>query len=359
MKKYKKIDFAVLELGKGLCAKKILDGILKFVAKIRKDVLEERGVVIPNIRIIKNAKLRPFEYAIKVCGTEAARFELEEDSFLAIDTGDAKGKVEGKTVKEPVFRMPAYWISAGVKNKAKKSGYAVVPFERVACVHLQEIITKNLSSAITIQYVEELMDEINAENPALTGQLVVGCGNMSLPVIKNVLRGLLEEDVSVANIVPILEAISDTTGTSNTDIDCLVEKARVAIASDIITPLIQDNELPAISLSQDFSEWLLENKGCLFDKSVSEKTITQIANIVKKNGYTPVILCPREVRKIARTFISEICFFQGFRFFSIEEVTTARKLNDSLCVRCIATVGERIVPKSEEKLENCGDKKIA
>lgn len=209
MEKYRKLDLFTLELGSDLCLEKCLNEILKTIPLIREDVFDKYGVVIPNVRVKGNKTLKPLEYVIKVNGYSSGRFEFRKNSFLILDTGSVKTEMSGKPVKEPVFGSPGLWITKGRKAEAEKNGYVVLSFSRIIKVHLSETIKENLSSVITTQYVGELMDEVLKENEFLCTQIVKKYENAALTVVKLVLCSLLDEEVSIRNLIPILETISN------------------------------------------------------------------------------------------------------------------------------------------------------
>ena len=209
MEKYRKLDLFTLELGSDLCLEKCLNEILKTIPLIREEIFDKYGVVIPNVRVKNNKTLKPLEYVIKVNGYSSRKFEFRKNSFLILDTGSVKAEMSGKPVKEPVFGAPGLWITKGRKAEAEKNGYVVLSFSRIIRVHLSETVKENLSSVITTQYVGELLDEVLKENEFLCTQIVKKYENAALTVVKLVLCSLLDEEVSIRNLIPILETISN------------------------------------------------------------------------------------------------------------------------------------------------------
>lgn len=346
MEKYRKLDLFTLELGSDLCLEKCLNEILKTIPLIREEIFDKYGVVIPNVRIKDNKTLKPLEYVIKVNGYSSGRFEFRKNSFLILDTGSVKTEMSGKPAKEPVFGVPGLWITKGRKAEAEQNGYAVLTAERMIKVHLIETIKENLSSVITTQYVGELLDEVLKENEFLCTQIVKKYGNASLTVVKLVLCSLLDEEISVRNLIPILETISNEPEYERAKLQSLVNKVRCAIVPDIIGSLgNSNNNIKALVLSQKLSQYMFENitetGEIAFDPVTRKLFFNELSSKISEitvQGFSPVVLCVESLRySVKLLLVSE--GISNIHVFSDMELSIAvRKLNISLQV--FATIGE-------------------
>ena len=346
MDKYKKLDLFTLELGSDLCLEKCLNEILKTIPLIRGEIFDKYGVAIPSIRIRENKKLKPLEYVIKVNGFGSGRFEFRKNSFLILDTGFVKTEMSGKPAKEPVFGVPGLWITKGRKAEAEKNGYVVLPFSRIIRVHLSETIKENLSSVITTQYVGELLDEVLKGNEFLCTQIVKKYGNASLTVVKQVLCSLLDEEVSIRNLIPIFETISNEPKYERAKLQVLVNKVRCAIVPDIIGSLGNSkNDIKALMLSQKLSDHMFDNLTetgeIAFDPAIRRLVIKELSSKISEitvQGFSPVVLCVEPLRySVKLLLVSE--GISNIHVFSDMELSIAvRNLNISLQV--FATIGE-------------------
>ena len=350
MEKYRNLDLFTLELGSELCLEKCLNEILKTIPLIREEIFDKYGVVIPSIRIRENKKLKPLEYVIKVNGYSSGRFEFRKNSFLILDTGFVKTEMSGKSVKEPVFGAPGLWITKGRKAEAEKNGYVVLSFSRIIRVHLSETIKENLSSVITTQYVGELLDEVLKENEFLCTQIVKKYENAALTVVKMVLCSLLDEEVSIRNLIPILETISNEPKYDRAKLQVLVNKVRCAIIPDIIDSLGDcNNYIKALFFSQKLSEHMFDNlteTGEIAFDPVTRKLFynelsLKISEMIDQ-GLSPVVLCVEPLRySVKLLLVSE--GISNIHVLSDMEMTAAiRKMNTSLQV--FATIGEDFEP---------------
>ena len=350
MEKYRKLDLFTLELGSDLCLEKCLNEILKTISLIREEIFDKYGVVIPNVRVKNNNTLKPLEYVIKVNGYSSGRFEFRKSSFLILDTGFVKTEMSGKPVKEPVFGAPGLWITKGKKAEAEKNGYVVLPFSRIIRVHLSETIKENLSSVITTQYVGELLDEVLKENEFLCTQIVKKYGNASLSVVKLVLCSLLDEEVSIRNLIPILETISNEQKYERAKLQVLVNKVRCAIIPDVIDSLGDcNNDIKALLFSQKLSEYMFDNLTetgkIAFDpvtrKLFSNEISLKISEIINQ-GFSPVVLCVEPLRYSVKILLDSQGISNIHVLSDMEMTAAIKKMNISLQV--FATIGEDFEP---------------
>ena len=346
MNKYKQIDLFTLELGIALCQEASLNSILKTITSIRENIFEQYGVVIPSVRVKDNKSLSPFEYVIKISGLETARYELKKDSLLILDLGNVTSKMRGTKSKDPTYGLPAIWISSARKEEAKEKGYFIVTQEKLIRTLLFEEITKNLAEVITTQYVEDLLNEIIVSNHALCDQIARKHGAESVSIIKEVLKALLKDQVNITDIISILETIANSAKTNCENIDCLVDKCRVAIAPYIISPLITDGNLNLISIVIKFSNYILDHSKDILSYSYDRKILSQFRNellsILDNLEITPVIVCFDRIRKEVSFIINELALLPGIKVITDKELAAVRNRIHISNAEVIATVGENL-----------------
>lgn len=346
MEKYRKLDLFTLELGSDLCLEKCLNEILKTIPLIREETFDKNGVVIPNVRVKDNKTLKPLEYVIKVNGYAAGRFEFKKNSILILDIGFVKTKMTGKPAKEPVFGVPGLWITNGKRVEAEQNGYVTLTAPKLIRAHLQEMIKENLSTVITTQYVGELLDEVLKENEFLCTQIVEKYGNASLNVVKLVLCSLLDEEVSIRNLIPILETISNEPKYDRAKLQVLVNKVRCAIVPDIICSLgNSNNNIKALILSQKLSDHMFDNfmetGEIVFDPAIRRMIIKELSSKISEminQGFSPVVLCVEQLRYSVKILLDSQGISNIHVFSDMEMAAAIRKMNTSFQV--FATIGE-------------------
>ena len=164
-----------LEVGYGLV--NLVDSeqngdLLERITHIRKQFALDWGVIVPSVKIRDNLELKPGGYLIKIKGIEIAEGDLVSDHFLAMDPGTVIEKIEGVETKEPVFGLPAVWITEDQKENAQYNGYTVVDLATIVATHLTEILKSNLHEIFGKEELANIMDKMKEDNPKLIGELV-------------------------------------------------------------------------------------------------------------------------------------------------------------------------------------------
>ncbi len=227
------IDPIEFEFGYGLIP--IVDAkqggdLLDRVVMIRRQIALELGLVIPVIRLRDNIQLRPSEYAIKIRGVQVAGGELMIGHYLAMSPGIDDPNVKGIPTEEPTFGMPALWIDASMRPRAEAAGYTVVDPPTVVATHLTEVLKRHAHELLGRQETKALLDHIKSTAPAVVEDLVPN--TLSIGQVQRVLANLLQEKVSIRDLVTILETLADAS-TVTKDTDALTEQVRQALARHI------------------------------------------------------------------------------------------------------------------------------
>lgn len=306
-----KIDPLELEIGYRLIP--LVDteqggDLLERITKIRRQMALQLGLVLPPIRVRDNIQLKPRDYSIKLRGIEIAHGEIHVGNFLAMNPGIATEALDGIDTTEPVFGLPATWISENQKERAEILGYTVFDPSTVIATHLTEIVKRYASEILTRQDVQTLLDHIKGESPAVVEELVPGL--LSIGEIQRVLQNLLKERISIRDLTPILEALANW-GRSTKDPDVLSEYARQALARSICQQYALPNgTMPVITLQpqleQAISEAVSRNEMGMMvnlEPNLAQKIINAISREVEKaaqKGYQPLIICSAKIRLVLR-----------------------------------------------------------
>ncbi len=332
-----KLDELSLEIGYALIPlvdKNMGAELLSRVKRIRREAALDLGLVIPSIHIMDQMELAPEEYSFKIRGIEVGRGKLKLGHFMCLNTGQVPKEKElvGEATKDPAFGMDAIWLPDSKRAEAENVGYAVIDAPTTIATHLTELIRRNASKILSRQSVSEILEEIKKTNPVVVDEVTTGDHRFSYGEIEAVLKNLLEEQVSIRNMVVILETLGDY-GKITHDPWTLTEKVREALGSQICQQYAdEDKTLHVLNLSQSLSQKILDHKADLpgkgpiaaFDpvdaRSYISKISTSVAAVREKN-YLPIILCPAEVRRLVKS--STEMEMPGLIVLSINEVVTA------------------------------------
>lgn len=254
-----KMEEIELEFGYGLIPLADQDqggDLLDRIIMIRRQIAVELGLVVPVIRLRDNIQLSPNEYAIKIKGVTVSRGEVLFDHFLAMDSGTGDGEIDGIDTIEPAFGLPAKWISESEREKAEIFGYTVVDPPSVIATHLTEIIKQKSYELLGKQETKELMENIREDYPAVLDDLVPNI--LSLGEVQKVLSNLLREQVSIRDLVTILETLSEYARITN-DMDLLTEYVRQRLSGYITNKYVRDNKLQVIVLDGHLEELIMNS----------------------------------------------------------------------------------------------------
>jgi len=161
---------------------------------------------------------------------EFASGELMPHRYLAIDPGGVEEEIQGIETVEPAFGLKAKWITEGEKEAAELKGYTVVEAPAVLATHLTEVIKQHAYEILSRQDVQELLDKIKVDYPAVVENLVPQA--ISLGGVHRVLQNLLQEQVPIRDMITILETIEDYAPTTK-DPEMLTEYVRHALSRTI------------------------------------------------------------------------------------------------------------------------------
>ena len=198
------------------------------------------GVVIPPIKVKDNLQLQGPEYRLILKGEEHARGEIHADRWLAMNASDSKEVLDGIQTTEPVYKLPATWISNVEKKKAELKGFTVVDATTVLVTHLSETIKQQAAEILTRQDVQHLLDNLKETHATVINELIPA--QLSIGQVHRVLQNLLAEGLSIRNLSEILERVSDVAPHTKNP-DELSEHARLALTKTICKPYISDDGL--------------------------------------------------------------------------------------------------------------------
>ncbi len=305
-----KVDPVEIELGYSLIA--LVDetqggDVFKRIANVRKQLAIELGIILPPVRVRDNLQLEPEEYVIKIRGIEISRNVLHPNMLLAMNPGTAEGEIRGIKVTEPVFGLPATWISNADRENAEIMGFTVVEAATVLITHLTELIRRNADKLLTRQDIRHLIENLKSDYPALVEE--INPDSLPISTIQKVLQNLLREGIPVRDLPLILEALLEYYKVTK-NIDVLTEFVRHNL-SETIKKLYQDQNgvIHAISLDPQL-EQIMTNALQSGSQATSSPTLGLSPDMIKQinenlseaideitmTGYLPIVICSAQIR---------------------------------------------------------------
>ena len=310
------IDNLSLELGYALIPlvnKEKGAELLERITRIRNEAKLDMGFVIPKIHIQDNMTLPPNEYSFKIKGIEAGHAEIRLGYYMCMDTGSVIHQLKGEKTKDPTFGMDAIWLPEDQRQEAEEAGYVVVDPPTIIATHITELIRTNAAKMLGRQEVSSIIETVKEKNPVLVKE-VMETAQFTYGQIQKVLQNLLEENVSIRDIITILETLANYAAISKDPRD-LTEKVREALGLQICLQYADsaDHKLRVIQLSEGFTSLLQTNAVFPPDGSKPQVALDPVdrrkwigavsaclARVTEK-GYQPIILCTQAVRPLVKS----------------------------------------------------------
>jgi flagellar biosynthesis protein FlhA len=282
--------------------------LLDRITNIRRRSALEMGLIVPPIRIRDNMELESSSYSILIKGVEVGGGLLQVGRLMAMDSGEVVEKIDGSEFTEPVFGLKAIWVDPEVRGTAEQRGYTVVDCPTIIATHLTEIIKRHADEILGRQEVQQLVDNIKNDYPAVINELISE-RKMSLGDIQKVLQNLLRERVSIRNMITILETLASYAEFSK-DTGLLTEYVRVALSRQICKEYAdRTNTMSVITVDPEIENLLrssihddpIEGRVLGLDPDTHGgiiKSFTDSYMKARSAGYTPVFLVSPHIRSV-------------------------------------------------------------
>jgi len=218
------------------------------IGALRRKFAQDLGIIIPLVRLRDNITLEPTAYEIRLFDHIVAKGRLEPDMFLAMDSGNVQSKVEGIKTTEPVYGLPALWITPANKEKAELNGYTVIDPESVFITHLSETLRKHADELLTREDVQLLVERLRKTQPSLVGEVVGLDKNVSVGILQRVLKNLLKDGIPIRELTIILESLGENAAKTKNPV-ALTEMVRKSLSRTITEQFRDENgRISAITL---------------------------------------------------------------------------------------------------------------
>jgi len=312
------MDTMQIELGYGLVS--LADtqkggDLLERVTGVRRNFATEMGVLIPPIRLRDNLQLGTNEYRFVLKGNPIAQGQLMPAHWLAMNATNSKTTLKGVPTVEPVFQLPATWVTTIERKSAEMAGYTVVDAPSVLVTHLSETIRHHCHEILTRQDVQLLLDNLKQTNSAVVNELIPA--QLSVGQVQRILQNLLVEGISIRNLAGILEKVGDYAAFTKNP-DELSEHARRALGTQLTKPFQTENGgLRAITidprLEQQLSQGVRQSPSeiaLVIDPKLARHVIDALSRFVQQMlsaGHPPVVLCAPQLRLAFRRFFENTC----------------------------------------------------
>ena len=302
----------VLDPGTGLDAR---------IANMRNHVASSYGMVLPEIRLTDEPSLGPGTYIMRIQGVEQARARLRPDHILALTPDEATGLPSGEDVKEPVYGAPARWIDGAHQDEAALAGVTLVTPAEVLATHLLEIVKRNFPRLLTLKSLRRILEEMTNlsdqrradANRRMLDELIPD--KVPMDLLHQVLRLLLEEQVSIRNLPLILEAIVEGRAMSPQP-EAICEHVRQRLGFQLVAEMRRpDGTIPLIQLDPEwedaFSTYQIDGDRGALDIALPPEMFNKLAQNLSnqigeatESGIYPAVVTSTRRRRFLRMVMS-------------------------------------------------------
>lgn len=245
---------------------------------------------------------------------------------MAMNPGYVEEEITGIPTFEPSFHLPAIWITESQRERAESLGYTVVDPPSIIATHLTEVIRQHIAELLTRQDVQNLINNIKDNNTTLIDELVPKL--MGVGEIQKVLQNLLEEGISIRDLVTIFETLADHAAVTR-DPDILTEYVRQALKRAISSKYFPVGEVTNVvtvdpSIEQEIMNSVKNTEQGSYlslDPERSKKIIESLGNELKKledMGKNPIVITSPIVRMYFRNLAKD--YYKDIIVISYNEV---------------------------------------
>ena len=301
------VDPFQIELGYGLVnlADQRKGGdLLDRVTGVRRNFTQEMGVIIPPIRLRDNLQMKPNEYRFLIKGAAVAQGSIMSGYWLAMNASNSKTVLKGIPTTEPVFQLPATWITDAERKNAELAGYTVVDAASVLVTHLSETVKRHCHEIFSRQDVQNLLDNLKQTHATVVNEIIPA--QLTVGQVQRILQNLLAEGISIRNLSSILEKVGDYAHLTKNP-DELAEYARRTLGPQIIRPFqTNSGAVRAITLDPRLEQQIAQGMrqtpnelNLVLEPNLARHIIQKLSQYVQQmvaSGQQPLVLCAPQIR---------------------------------------------------------------
>ncbi|HCE2178297.1 TPA: flagellar biosynthesis protein FlhA [Vibrio parahaemolyticus] len=304
---------------------------------VRRNLSEQVGFLLPEVRIRDNLSLKPNQYTISLNGEVIEQGFIEPERLMAIAVGDTYGEIDGILGSDPAYQLPAVWIEHQDKAKALNMGYQVVDDGTVIATHISKIMKTNLAELFTHDDVEAITQRLTQQAPKLAEALAAALNPAQQ---LKVYRQLLLDQVPLKDIRTIANTMLESSENTKDPI-LLAADVRCALKRTLVNLIAgQKPELNVYALSDELEQMLLTSlqqaqaSGTVVLDSFPiepnilgqfQQNLPLIRQQLKQQGLPPILLVMPQLRPLLARYART--FTQGLAVLSYNEIPENKQIN--------------------------------
>ncbi len=212
--------------------------LVERIQKIRRQVAQNLGVVLPPVRLRDNVRLGVGQYKVLLRGEAVGSGKIYARQLLALDPGTASGTLSGVRGVDPVYGLKGFWIPEAMKLRAQSQGYTVVDAPTVLTTHLDDLLRRHAHELYGRQQLAEALERVASQNPRLVEELIPD--PLPRAAVLRVFRNLIQEGVGVRDAQAVLEALADYAPRTR-DPEVLTEFVRQRLSRSVTARFVSED----------------------------------------------------------------------------------------------------------------------
>ncbi len=262
---------------------------------VRERLFVELGIRVPAFRVRTGAPLQPRSYALAVDEVPAGRGQLPEGALFTLgNPTDLKAAGIDATPAQDALGRQLGVVTLD-KEELNARGIPSRTRRELLVEHLALLLRKRAASFLGVQEVSASLATLEAQSPALVKEALQ---KVPLPLLTDVLKKLLHEQVSIRNLRAILDAL--VSPSTEGDAVQLAEKCRAALSRQISHQFAQNGPLFAWLVDPAVEETLRQG-GAALDPTDAGAIIEGVKRVARQGK--GVLLSSPDVRRLLRRLI--------------------------------------------------------
>ncbi len=274
--------------------------LLSSIVNTRNNFVENLGYIIPKVKFEIDDNLPPNGYCIKIRNVNVFQGTAYCNHLMFYRDELNIVKYPENTIKEccPLTSKKIVWIDEAKAKDFWKEGKTP---QSVIASNLYKICQKNIRTIFDYNDVNRYLEKVALNNFFLVENVIPDI--IQVAELKEVLASLIEENISIKDIVYIFEKINDVIAFS--DKNELLKKLRIALKAQISSYYAnQENIIYGYKLNDKlvkyietiFNKNLKENS---FNKQKLKQIVTKIKKILSQTELDRVVIfTPSNIREM-------------------------------------------------------------
>lgn len=281
----------------------------------RRALYQDLGILFPKINLNVTNSQADGKYTILVNEIPTSQGRIHPGHLMVMESEATLSILGIETVLDKPFMSeePTLWVPLKHKHDLDMAKIKHMGITKILTYHITRVLKKNAAEFVGLQETKFLMSKMEEKYPDLVQELLKV---LNISQITNVLKRLVEEEVSIRNLKMIFHYLIEW-GQKEKDTILLTEYIRVELKRYISHRYSAGKNMLSVymfdrQIEEEIRNSIRKNSGASFLVLGPEKS-KQIMDAIKKeigvynNGYSPkpVLLTSMDIRRYVKKFIKQ------------------------------------------------------